>query len=243
MSVLFVSWLLALLPSVSEEKPLEVLDRAIKAVGGEQHLRKLANSQYRSEVTSFVAGERQPAWQEKSLIRLPDCIKHEVTDRKQSATYVLHGTHGWVQFDGQTETMGPREIAARREDLHCIKIQYLLEAKEPRYRLRMLPDKRVEGTLSAGILVSGDGVPDVSLYFDKGSGLLVKSEMRIRDKAMGHSVFREIFLPPKGYENIDGLKYPMLSIIYNDYSKSQEIKVKEIKFLETIRESEFLRPG
>lgn len=241
MTALFATWFLALLPYACQEKPLEVLDRAIKAAGGEPALRKMANSQYRAEVTSFSAGQPQPGGQLRTLVKLPDCIKNEIIDRKQAATFVLHGSDGWAQIDGQTENLRPRAIEALKDDLHCLKIQYLLEAKEPRYRLSMLPPKRVEGILSVGLLVQGEGVPEVSLYFDKGSGLLVKSEMRMRDMVMGHSVFREIFL--KGYETVEGLKYPMHIVVYYDYSKYREIKVKEIKFLNTIRESEFLRPG
>ena len=241
MSTLFAAWFLALILQTGPETPQQVLDRAIKAVGGEQMLRKLANSQYRSEVTAFVAGQAQPGGQEKTLIKLPDCIKVEITDRKQAGTFALHGSEGWVQMDGQTEKMRPHAVESMQEDLHCIKLQYLVGAKDPRYQLKMLPPKRVEGVLSDGILVSGEGVPDVSLYFDKRSGLLVKSEMRLRDPMLGHIVFREVFL--KDYEDVQGLKYPMHIVIYNDYSRYREVKMKDVKFLENIRDSEFQSPG
>lgn len=238
---LIATWCLSMAVQAGSESPRAVLDRAIEAVGGEQQLRKLAKSQYKSGVCSYINGQPQPEMQWRWLIRLPDCLRQEIIDHRQAASYVLRGSEGWVQTDGEYGTMRERAVQALRDDLHGLKIQYLLEAREPYYHLQMLPPKRVEGTWSVGILVRGDGVPDVSLYFDKGSGLLVKSEMHVRDMLLGHTLFQEIYF--KGYENLQGLKYPMHLVIYQDYSKFREIKVKEVKFLETIRDSEFIRPG
>lgn len=248
--------LVLLIPLPSLETPQEVLDRAIAAAGGEQNLAKLAKSRYVSEATTYANGQAYQEMKLRRLLRLPDCMRLEVEtgigDKRQVATYVLRGNQGWTHVQGQYEEMRPRTVLAMLDDLHVVRVLYLLEAKDPRYQLRMLPPKRVEGAAAIGILVSGEGVPEVSLYFDRASGLLVKSEMRVRDAVLGHLIFQEIYL--KDYQEVEGLKYPlgfaipgpkypMGITIYHNFSKHLEMKVKEVKFLETIRDSEFLRPG
>ena len=49
--------------------------------------------------------------------------------------------------------------------------------KDPGFKLDTVPDKDVDGKPAAGVKVVRDGKPTITLYFDKGTGLLAKSEV------------------------------------------------------------------
>lgn len=245
MSNLLLPFLLVLLPI--EDSPQALLERGIQEMGGEENLKKLAKARYLSEATTYAAGQPQQEMKLDRILRLPDCMNLKLTlgtgDKKQVSTFALNRDGGWTQVGSDVEEMRPRTVAAFRDDLYVLRLQYLWEAKEPRYQLKLLPSKLVEGLPAKGLLVKAEGVPEVSLFFDEKSGRLVKSETFVRDPVVGNLLFQEVFL--KDYQELPGLKvwYPMSSVIYHNYGKYMEMKMKSIEPRETIRDSEFLRPG
>lgn len=243
--MLLLAFLVVLPQAANNEKPQAILDRAIAAMGGEEKVRKLGSCLYLSEAILYANGQPQPTMKMRRLVRLPDSVRLEIEtpgkEKSQVTVYTLHNQKGWMHQEGQYSDMNDRLTQALRDDLHCLKVQYLLEAKDPRYSLQLLPRKRVEGVAAVGMNVRGEGVPDMNLYFDSATGLLLKSEMRVRDSVLGHMIYQEIFL--QDYQPLAGIPYPTRIIIYQNYSKYMEMTVKELRPQATIRDNEFIRPG
>ena len=78
----------------------------------------------------------------------------------------------------------------------------------------------------------------MDLYFDKDTGLLVKSEATRpfdgQDIVMS-TVYSE-------YKETDGLKWPRRKVDYWDGKQVRESEITELRFLDKIDDSEFAKP-
>jgi hypothetical protein len=90
---------------------------------------------------------------------------------------VTDGDKTWQLANGQVtdEPPDPNKKARVHRDRVTSLVPLL---KEKEYKLAPLDEVKVEGRPALGVKVSREGYPDVSLYFDKETGLLVKSGMR-----------------------------------------------------------------
>jgi hypothetical protein len=87
--------------------------------------------------------------------------------------------------------------------------------------------------------VSAKGKLDVNLYFDKVTGLLVKTERR----ALGlnqEEIALETFFTD--YKEVDGVKYPMTLVLHHDGKPYMKQAVTEVRFEDQIDDSDFARP-
>jgi hypothetical protein len=91
-----------------------------------------------------------------------------------------------------------------------------------------------------GVKVSSKGHRDVTLYFDKGSGLLVKTERRALDPKSKQEVPEERVI--SDYRDLDGLQSPRKAVVTMDGKKVMEAEATEVKFLDKLDDSVFARP-
>src|SRR5262249_37997133 len=125
------------------------------------------------------------------------------------------------------------------EESYVIWLSSLLPfAKDTRFSLTLLPDAMGDGRPAACIKVAHKGYPDVKLYFDKQSALLVKSARHAKEAGLAidkeyvysaHRAFEGVQLPTKYVELVNGKKF---------------VEVPEIsyKFLTPVDEGTFARP-
>ena len=75
------------------------------------------------------------------------------------------------------------------------------------FQLASLGEIKVDGKLAIGVRVSHKGHRDINLFFDKDKGLLVKSEMTVKDPmAGGKEVTQETLY--SDYKEVSGVKRP-----------------------------------
>jgi hypothetical protein len=91
---------------------------------------------------------------------------------------------------------------------------------------------------AVGVRVSAKGHKDISLFFDKESGLLVKTQKRTKEA--GVEVDEENFY--SDFKEIDGVKLPMTLKILHDGKKFLDAKVTEAKLLEKLDDDVFAKP-
>ena len=78
--------------------------------------------------------------------------------------------------------------------------------------------------------VSHKGHADVSLYFDKDTGMLVKSERKAKDPMAGTDVQQENLY--SDYQDIDGVKHYKKRTINRDGKVYNEINITEFKHVD-----------
>jgi hypothetical protein len=89
--------------------------------------------------------------------------------------------------------------------------------------------------------VSHQGHRDVSLYFDKETGLLVKSVQTVKAQELGGQEVKQEFFQ-KDYKEVGGVKVPTKHVFLRDGKKYVEAEGTEIKLLEKLDDGTFGKP-
>jgi hypothetical protein len=90
------------------------------------------------------------------------------------------------------------------------------------------------------VTVSKKGCKDITIYFDKKTGLIAKVETRRRDLMSGEEVTEERIITE--YQEVQGRKTAKKIEVLRDGKAFMEAEVTELKILEKLDDSEFAQP-
>lgn len=220
----------------------DVLRRAVRAHGWDK-IEALAAADTRTKGTLFLSG-RSYAFTQRILFqrpgRLRETLEMEAPEGKLVLTTVFDEDRGWISRAGQTRALEDRALAEARESVYLALLTRLTTIRGPRFRLSALGERPVEGKPALGVRVSADGHRDVDLYFDKSSGLLVKTRRQAVDPTSGNPLTEERYFG--GYRPFQGVwSARKLRVERNDV-KFMEVEVTELRFLDKLPEDTFSRP-
>ncbi len=168
-----------------EPRPEEIIDKAIRAHGGEEKLAGLS---------AFTLKERMvypdaATWDTQIVVQLPGRYRSErtISSGGKSSTWmiVLDGEQGWMK-QNEVVTRYPSAFIASF-------FKYTIPYEGPRSILRLRARQKnpacqftttgegtVEGRPAVGLRMKLEGGPEVTWYFDKETGLLLKTEQRTK---------------------------------------------------------------
>jgi hypothetical protein len=235
--------LLALPAPAQEADPRAILEKAVKAHGGEQVLAKTTASHSRSQGKIHLSGGLDFTAEED--VQLPDKFRSVVQLSANGMSFtvrqVFDGRKGWVEATGTTKELDDKEISEVKEILHATRVGNLLAVvRDKEFKLAALGPAKVKDKDAVGVRVSYAGRRDVNLYFDKGSGLLVKTEGRSLDPVNKQEVNQEKFFTE--YREVSGRQSPRKVEVYNDGKLFMEAEVLELRLLEKHDENTFNKP-
>ncbi|MFO0812828.1 MAG: hypothetical protein U0796_06390 [Gemmatales bacterium] len=229
-------------PAAVMSKPLEVLEKAIAARGGEAALKKLSAVSYRGKGISAPGGVISP-FVFRTTSALPDRIRDE-QDYQDGTRFVqvFNKEKGWLAINGKVKEINsdPAAIKSLKDLLYANQVLTLLPLKDKAYTLEPLPEQRKEGVMTQGFVVKQKDQPDISLFFDKETGELLLSKSRVIDP--NALVERDQETLYTQYKTVQGIPFPMRWVIYNDGNKSMELSFEELKFLDKVDEILFAKP-
>jgi hypothetical protein len=220
-----------------------LLDKAIKASGGEEKLAKAKGTVSKIKGKWYGMGEGIPYTGEISI--QPNQKRFEVNaeagDMKFKFVQVIDGDKGWKQLNNDTTDMEKEAIAEVKEELNLYQAKSLVALQDKEYTLSPLGETKVDKKKVTGLKVSRKGFRDVNLFFDKETGLLIKTETTIKDIDMGGKEFTEesIF---SDFKEIEGKKVPTKVVVNRDGKLYLEGESTEIKFHEKIDDGVFAKP-
>jgi len=223
-----------------------LLDEAIKAHGGAKKLEKYraATMELKGKVT--VMNQKVDFTGESSM-QLPDRTRSELSVEIMGMTLkvieVLNKDKGWISVDGKTMALTKEIMAEAREQMHAGTVAgQLTPLKNQEYKLSPLGEAKVGGRDAVGIRVERKGYRDLSLFFDKKSHLLVKSERRAKDLAGGDDkeFTEETFY--KDYKKVDGVQVPHRVVQKRDGKDYLEAEVSGVKIVEKLDDNTFAKP-
>ena len=231
-------------PAVAQADPRAIVARAIAAHGGEAKLGQLNAEQAKTRGTVHLDGKTIPFTAE-TFVQLPSQFKnvmtYELQGKKGSLTQVLDGDKGWLSFDGNTKPLEEPLLSETRETMYAQRIARLLSLlKDKDIRLAGLPEVKVNDQPAVGVKVSTNGHKEISLYFDKASGLLVKIERRALNSEPKKEVRQEEFF--SDFKEVNGVKRPMKIMVLQDGVKFLEGEMTEVKPTEKLPENIFAKP-
>ena len=180
----------------------------------------------------------------ETVVQLPGQFKNvfqvEIKGKKQTVVQVLNGDMGWMAIDGQAVPLDAGKLAALKESFYAEQAARLTPLlRDKNYRLSSLPESKVDGRPALGVKIVHVGRPDISLYFDKATGLLVKSERRSKEAGKKEVLQEEIF---RDYKELKGVKRPTKFAVLRDGLKFMEGTVIDFMPLDKVDAKEFAKP-
>ena len=181
---------------------------------------------------------------QESAYMLPDKFKHtiEIEAMNLKIRFVAISNGDKVSVDAKRPGSRPRHNLkeAYKTVPVVMRISHLTPLlKDKSYELSLIGEDKVDGKKVIGVRVSQvKSQKDVNLYFDKETGLLTKMEYQTIDASTGKDLNEERIV--KEYmKNKDGIMVPKKTVIKQDGKVFAETETVEMKFLESLEDSEF----
>lgn len=217
------------------DKARGVIDKGIKALGGEDNLAKFNVQTWKEKGTFYGMGDGLP-YTGIYAIQWPNQFRMEI---ENVFIVVLNGDKGWIKAQGETREMTAKEMAEQKENHYGGWVTTLLPLKDKAHKLALFDEIMVDNRPAVGAKVSHKDHRDVKLFFDKETGLRVKAELRVVDES-GKEITQEMFF--RDYKEIDGGKVPMKIEIKRDGKRFVEAENYDIKPAKKLADSVFARP-
>ena len=218
-----------------------ILTQAIEAHGGDKALAQTRNTiqTLKGEITSLDSSV--PATCEETL-QLPDrcrwSYEMEVKAQKVTVQLAINGDKGWRSPGGAVKEMTKPEVDELRERAYAAWLTTLLPLREKDFELKVLPEVMVGDSPAVGLQATHKDRPDVKLYFDAKTHLLVKVERRAKEA--GQEVTRETILSEA--KAFDGVKLATKRQELANGKKTAEWTLTGCRFPEKVDESVFAKP-
>src|SRR5579862_494764 len=174
-----------------------IIEKAVKAYGGEEKLAKLKVVQTKAKGSLF-AGAEFPVTMDTDT-SLPNLYKMaadlDAAGTKIHAFVILDGDHGWLGFGAAVGELSGPKLDDTKAQLHVRRLFQLTPLlKDKDCQLTALDEIKVDGKPAVGVAVVCKGQRDVRLFFDKETGLIVKVErLAFDDTAMKDQPQEEIY--------------------------------------------------
>jgi hypothetical protein len=245
LSVLAIGLLLGASPGKADEQAdaKALLDKAIKAMGGQEKLAKLATASVKGKLTGSPGGkditlELDGLWQGMSQYRVEAEVQEGGNNFK--GLLVFNGDMAWSRKGDNTRD-APEGVASFMQNIfYAGRIPQMLPAVSGQpYKVSLLGEVMVGTQAAKGILISHNDRKDVSLYFDKDNGLPIKSEVRVSEPRTNKEMTVEYRYG--NFKDFAGLKLCGTVTVKLD-EKEFTLELSEIKGIEKVDDSRFDRP-
>jgi len=220
-----------------EDTARTLVDKAIKAAGGAKMLAKHNAATWNEKGTYYGMGDGLP-YTATYAVQWPRQSRMEI---KGVFTIVLNGDKGWMKGMDGTKEMGKKELEQQQAELRVGWVSSLLPLKDKAFKLAALEEIKVNDQPAAGVLVTRKGYPDIKLYFDKKTGLPVKTEHRAKaaeKKFM--EVNQETYL--SDYREVGGANIPHKIVVKRDGKNFVEAELSDYEAKGKLPDSVFAEP-
>jgi hypothetical protein len=242
-----VGLLLGLATRAPAQEAQAIIDKAIKAHGGEEKLKTLMEKGAQSKSKGKLELLGGVDVTVEAFIQFPDnkfksVMQLNINGMNVTTTQVFNGDKFWLNVNGQdlSNLLDDKALAEVKEQLYLERAAVLVFLKDKSVELSPLGEGKHDGKDVVGVRVSSKGHRDVSLWFDKGSGLLTKIEHRVLDFMSKEEKSQEKVL--LDYKDTDGYLRPTKVIINQDGKKFMEMDVLEAKVVDRFDDSVFAKP-
>lgn len=189
----------------AEEQAAAIVKRAIKAAG-------MPDSGYRysawTEDGVFTGGGFSMRYVSEWAYEMPDkyrfSLSGEMGGQKFNIVAAYDGKTAWESAMGMTrEVTGPK-LETMRNEAHQFQVLSLTPlVRDRRFQIKAIGERKVGNAATNVVQVDRRERPTVRLFFDKKSGLVVKSEMLNKDEFQAwKEVLDECFL--EDHRKVDG---------------------------------------
>src|SRR5205807_850437 len=141
---------------------------------------------------------------------------------------VVAGGKGWRKVNGDGMVLEGDSLDEAKEEVYASWVSTIMPLKNKGFTITSLGDSKAENRELVGVKVAHKGHKDISLFFDKDSGLLIKTLRRAKDtQGSGDEVNQEMIYGD--YKDVDGTKLPTKVTIKRDGKKYIEQENSDVK--------------
>jgi|ERR1051326_4652057 hypothetical protein len=218
-----------------------ILDKAIKAHGGEEKLAK-PRAMTMKVKGKFYGFNEEGIEYKMELSATPTKRRFDLDSGAGDASFkfssVYNGEKGWRKINDDVADLTKEEIEEVKHDLYIDRVTTLAPLKDKEFKLSALGETKIGKKAAVGIKIECKGHRDVNLFFDKDTGLLIKSESKVID--MGEEKNQETIF--SDHKDIEGRKVPMKVVINRDGKLFVEGETTEYKFHDKLDDNVFAKP-
>jgi hypothetical protein len=241
-----LAWATSSLHSGEEPTPRSIIDRAIKAHGGEANLAKYPSVLMKGTGTFYGLGEGiayTGQWAIQGTTQQNSTIEVKVNNMSFKFQRVVNGDKGWIkQNEEATVDMAKDELAEEKERLFMRQSTALYPLlKDMTYNLALIGEAKVGEKKVIGIRVTKKGHRDVNLYFDKQTGMLARTETNVKDFQAGGEEYTQT-TTFKEYKSVSGIQCATKVLIERDGKRLIEGEMTEVQPMEKLENNLFQRP-
>jgi hypothetical protein len=221
-----------------------ILDKAIKALGGEAKLSKLVAYSTKAKGTITFGGNENHLTSESTVAGL-DRFRQEFEVESQGNQFkgvvVLNGDKAWRKQGGNnTAELDADGVVNEKRSVYLQVIPgTILPLKTKAFQVETADDETVTGIPAAVLKVTGPEGKTFTLAFDKQSGLPVKVEAKVFG-IQGAEVTQETMYSV--YTDFDGIKRPTKIETKRNGEPFGNIEVLEFKAIEKADPKVFDKP-
>jgi hypothetical protein len=221
-----------------------LLEKAIKAHGGGDNIAKVKAGTLATKGKFFGMGEGID-YTASIAFQGPDrqgvVVEFEAGGQKFKYSQIFNKDKGWIAINENVTEMGKESIQEMKETLHAQTVSRLNPATFKEAKLQTVGEIKVGDKPALGVRVEIKGYRDVTLFFDKETHLLVKSERRAKDVPNpGEEFGEETYY--SDYKEVDGVKSPHRIIIKRDGKDFLDSETTEYQSAEKVDDSRFAKP-
>jgi hypothetical protein len=221
-----------------------ILDKAIKAIGGEEKLGKvLQGATWKAKGTITFGEVDNPftsQYTAKGLDRFRGEFEGEFGGMQFKGVTVLDGDKGWREFAGNVMELDKESIANEKRTAYLNLVPVaILPLKGKEFKAEAIGEESVGGKPAVGVKATGPDGKEFTLHFDKESGLPVRMVAKVLD-FMGQEYTQETMY--SDYQEMAGIKKATKVQVKRDGEKFIENQVTEFKILETVDAKLFSAP-
>jgi hypothetical protein len=227
----------------AEKDAAAIIDKAVKAHFPKGLDTKNTGLRTKSKGTLHVMGLDLDFTQEVA-VQTPNKFKEvmdlTVMDKAVKVVSVYNGKDAWILADGKEVKVSEEILAEFKEAAYAMNLMQGTFLKDKSIKFSLVGEVKVKDKPAVAVTVSRDGSKDITLSFDKETGLIVKVEMRKRDLMSGEEVNEERFIT--SYQEVGGRKVAKTVEVTRDGKALLELEVKEVQVVEKLDASEFAQP-
>lgn len=230
---------------VRAEDAKVIVEKGVKALGGAENLGKHKVLTWKGKGTFHGLGmpiEYTGEWFIHPPKQMKGQIEADFNGMKLTFVQILNGDKGYMSAMGNTQDLEGDQLAEMQNEFYEGRVASLLPLlSDSGFKLASLGESKVGDKAAVGVKVSHDGHQDVSLFFDKDSGLLLKSARKAKDTMNMQDVEQETLFGD--YQDFDGIKRYKKRTVKRDGKDYNDMQIVEYKPLDKVDEHIFDKPG
>lgn len=244
-SATILAVLIATSRAQAADEPKALIEKAIAASGGEALVK-----QAKSAVSWKTKGKVYPMGQEiaftgKGCRMLPDKMRQDLeinANGNEMKIVFGSGSKGsWMVLNDAAMDAPESQQTSAQIELHATNVCGLVALRGDGFKLESLGASEVDGKKVEGIKVSMKDKPDIKLFIDPSSNLVVKCEFKTVDGQSGSEVNQEMFFAD--YKDFSGVKRATKIMIKRDGEKFLDSESTDYKVEDKVDEKQFDKPA